>query len=114
MNIDHFIIIKMFEEEMNNPLKGEMGKQPTKKNQNPYGNAIVNFCVAKYFFQKDHMYQKLFIEDMGLMIVKNHISIQFVESLWMKRLCLKFVSKTCISFQKTIFTRDAPRVGGKN
>jgi hypothetical protein len=29
-------------------------------------------------------------------------------------LCLKFVSKTCISFQKTIFTIDAPWVGEKN
>jgi hypothetical protein len=74
----------MFEKDMNNPYKGEMEKQTTKKKSNSYGNAIVNFCVAKYFFQKDHMYEFFFIEDMGLLIVKNHISMQFVESLCMK------------------------------
>jgi hypothetical protein len=46
------IIIKMFEEEMNNPLKGEREKRPTKKNKNPYGNAIVNFDVAKFFSKR--------------------------------------------------------------
>jgi hypothetical protein len=103
----------MFEEDMNNPLKGEMEKQTTPKKSNSYGNVIVNFCVPKYFFQTDHMYELFFIEDMGLLIIKNHISMQFVESLWMKRLCVKFVSKTCISFQKTIFIRNVPWVGGK-
>jgi hypothetical protein len=47
----------MFEEDMNNPLKGKIEKQTTKKNSNSYGNAIVNFCVAKFFFQNDHMYE---------------------------------------------------------
>jgi hypothetical protein len=31
--IDHFVITKKIEVEMNNPLKGEMEKQPTKKDQ---------------------------------------------------------------------------------
>ncbi len=45
------------------------------------------------------MHQKKFIEDMGLLIVKNHMHVQFVENLWMKCLCLqemfpKLVEKT--------------------
>jgi hypothetical protein len=50
VNANHSIIAKMFEEEMNRSLKGEVEKQPTKKMLNPYGSAIVNFLVAKYPF----------------------------------------------------------------
>jgi hypothetical protein len=31
VNANHFIIEKMFEEEVNRSLKGEVGKQPRKK-----------------------------------------------------------------------------------
>jgi len=31
VNANHFIITKMFEEEANNPLRGEVDNQPTKK-----------------------------------------------------------------------------------
>ncbi len=53
MNANHIIIAKMFEEEVNRSSKGEVEKQPRKKRLNPYGNAIVNFFVAKYPF-KNH------------------------------------------------------------
>ncbi len=53
VNANCSLIAKMFEEEVNRSLKGEMEKQPTKKRLNPYGSAIVNFFVAKYPFQ-DH------------------------------------------------------------
>jgi hypothetical protein len=33
------------------------------------------------------MEQKLFKKDMGLLIAKNHLPMQFVEILWMKHLC---------------------------
>jgi hypothetical protein len=35
----------------------------------------------------------MFFEDMGLLIVKNHQPMQFVESLWMKCLCLHLCPK---------------------
>jgi hypothetical protein len=50
VNANHFIIAKMFEEEVNRSLKGEVEKQPTKKRLNPYGSVIVNFFVVKYPF----------------------------------------------------------------
>ncbi len=31
MNVNHYIIAKMLEEEVNSPLKGEVGKQLAKK-----------------------------------------------------------------------------------
>jgi hypothetical protein len=43
VNANHSIIVKMFEEEVNRSLKGEVEKQPTKKRLNPYRSAIVFF-----------------------------------------------------------------------
>jgi hypothetical protein len=37
VNANHFIIAKMFEKEVNNPLKREVGKQPTKKKSSTFG-----------------------------------------------------------------------------
>lgn len=78
----------MFEKNVNNPLRGEVDGQFVKKRSNPIGSAIVNFFTTKKPFWKDHMHQKLFLKDMGLSIVKNHLPMQFVESLWMERLHL--------------------------
>ncbi len=47
VNVDHSIIAKMFKEIINNSLKKEVQKQPTKKKPNPCSNAIVNFFVIK-------------------------------------------------------------------
>ncbi len=47
VNAYHSIIAKMFKEKMNNYLKREVEKQPTKKKPNPYNNAIVNCFVVK-------------------------------------------------------------------
>jgi hypothetical protein len=55
---DHFIIAKMFEKQVNSPLKGEVEKQPATKKSNPFGNVIVNYFVAKKLLQKNHMQQK--------------------------------------------------------
>jgi hypothetical protein len=74
VNANHSIIAKLFEEEINNPLRGKVGKQLAKK-QNPFGNAIVNFFVVKEPFYNDDMQQKLFLADMCLLIVKNHLDM---------------------------------------
>ncbi len=33
MNVDHFIIVKIFENEVNHPLRGKVERKPTKKYQ---------------------------------------------------------------------------------
>jgi len=63
----------LFEKEINNPLRGKVERQFAKTNSNPFGNAIVNFFVAKEPFHNNDMQQKMFFEDMGLLIVKNHL-----------------------------------------
>jgi hypothetical protein len=50
VNVNHSIITKMFEEELNSPLKRKVDKQLGKKRSNPCGNAIVNFLATKYPF----------------------------------------------------------------
>jgi len=44
-------------------------------------------------FKKDDMQQKQFLENLGLLIVKNHLPLQFVKSSYLKRfsmhLCLE-------------------------
>jgi hypothetical protein len=52
VNANHFIIVKMFEKEVNNPLRGEMNSQLTKKKPNLLGDAIVNFFVVKNHIHK--------------------------------------------------------------
>jgi hypothetical protein len=55
VNANHSIIAKLFEEVINNPLQGKVGKQLAKDISNPSSNAIVNFFVVENPFQKDYM-----------------------------------------------------------
>jgi hypothetical protein len=45
VNVNHYIIAKMLEEEVNSPLKGEVGKQLAQKK-----NVIIKFFVTKNHF----------------------------------------------------------------
>ncbi len=47
MNANHSIIAKMFDEEIKNPLRREVKRQSTKKNQMDIYNEIINFFIAK-------------------------------------------------------------------
>jgi hypothetical protein len=42
-------------------------------------NFIFSFFVAKELFKKDDVQQKQFLEDLTLLIVKNHLPSQFVK-----------------------------------
>jgi hypothetical protein len=59
-------------------IEREIGKTNCKKRSNLASSAIVNVFAAKNPFTKYHMQQKLIFEDMGLLIVKKYIPIQFV------------------------------------
>jgi hypothetical protein len=43
---------------------------------------------AKDLFKKDVVQQKQLLQDLALLIVKNHLPIQFVESTWLKCLVM--------------------------
>jgi hypothetical protein len=49
-------------------------------------SSISNFFVAIY--KQNDVEQQQFLEDFGLLVVKNNLPIQFVESVWLKKLCM--------------------------
>ncbi len=62
-----------------------IGKKTFQKRPNIFSNSMFNFFVAKKPFKKDDVQQKKFWEDLGLLIVKNHLLLQFVENSWLKK-----------------------------
>jgi len=68
-------------------------RQPSKKISNISSNSISSSFVAKELFKKDDVKQKQFLEYLGLLIVKNHLPLQFVESSWLKRLYMHLCSR---------------------
>jgi hypothetical protein len=93
---------------MSNSLRGEVERQLTKKDQIHLAMQLSMFLLINILSKKIICKIKIKIEDMGMLIVKNHLPMQFVESLWMKCLCLHLCSKICLSFHKVVFTKDYP------
>jgi hypothetical protein len=56
------------------------------------------FVVVKEPFKKDDVQQKDFLEDIGLLIMKRNLPLQFVESVWFECSILHFVSYSCVPF----------------
>ncbi len=46
------------------------------------------------------MQQKDFLQDLGLLILKNNLPLQFVESVWFKRLILHLSSRVVLPSRK--------------
>ncbi len=55
---------------------------------------------AKYPFEKDVVQQKQILQDLALLIVKNHFSIQFVESIWLKHLVMHLCPRVVFPLKK--------------
>jgi hypothetical protein len=83
----------MFEEKVNSLLKSIFKIQPSKKRTNPSRGSIFKFFYVKDTFKKEDVSHNFFLEDLGLLIVKNNLLIQFVESMWLKRLILHLCPK---------------------
>ncbi len=54
MDVDHGLIAKLFEEEMNSLLRGKEKRQPW----NFFGNFVSNFFAMKDSFKKDDVQKK--------------------------------------------------------
>jgi hypothetical protein len=85
VDANHFIIANKFEEEINNEIIGSVEKQPTNKRPNVLASAISSFFSIKEPFKKDDVQQKDFLQDLGLLIVKRNLPLQFVENVWFER-----------------------------
>jgi len=95
VDIEHIVIPKMFEK-VNFSLKGREERQPTKKIMIEFGRSI----FIKDSFKKKDVPQKQFLKNFGLLIVKNNLPIQFVESMWLKRLILCICPKLNFPFRR--------------
>jgi hypothetical protein len=49
-----------------------------------FSSKILIFLGVKDPYKKDAMQQKQFLQDLALLVGKNHLPIQFVESIWLK------------------------------
>jgi len=74
----------------------ERSEQPKKFNgkttykEKPYNECKNNlqFYGAIYPLRKDNVHQKDFVKNFGLLIFKNHLPIQVVDSIWLKHLVM--------------------------
>jgi hypothetical protein len=69
----------------------------------------VKFSISfatKDLSKKDDVQQKDFLQDLGLLIVKNDLPMQFVENIWMKclalHLCLWIAMPSRILFSRGV------------
>jgi hypothetical protein len=81
----------------------EEEKQPSKKRPNISSNSIFRFFFARELLKKEGVQQKQNLEDLNLLIVKNHLPLQFVESNWLKRFTIH-TQKNHFSFHKIKFS----------
>jgi hypothetical protein len=60
IDVNHVVIIKKIEEEVNGPIIGTLKKQLANKRPNVLGNVIFKFFIVKDPFKKDDEQQKYF------------------------------------------------------
>jgi hypothetical protein len=77
-------------------------RQPFKKRSNISSNSISNFFVTKEPFKKDDVQQKQNLEDLGFLIVTNHLPLQFVENSWLKKFNMHLCPRIIFLFRKKI------------
>jgi hypothetical protein len=73
VNANHSIITKIFEDEVNSPLKGDLRNTLLKKDQINLAVQLSIFFATKEPSQKYHMQQKMSFKDMGFFIIKNNM-----------------------------------------
>jgi hypothetical protein len=75
MDANHGLIVKKIEEEMNNNFKSPLKSQLAKKRFVMNASVISNFLGAINPYKKDNVHQKDFVENLGLLVIKNHLPI---------------------------------------
>jgi hypothetical protein len=105
VDVDHAILAKKIKEKMNSPLGNVLEKQPAKKRPNVFNFEILEFFGVKDHLKKDVVKQKQFLQDLALLVVKNHLLIQFIESTWLKFLIMHLCSRIVFTSRK-IFSQE--------
>ncbi len=85
---------------MNSPLRNVFESQLAIKWPNVFNFKILKFFGAKDPLKKDVVQQKQFLQDLTLLVVKNHLPIQFVESTWLKCLLMHLCARVVFPSRK--------------
>jgi hypothetical protein len=101
VNVEHNMLAKKLDEEMNSSMQTQVERQPIKSRQNVSSSKILNCFFAKLPYKKDEMQQKKILEDLTLLIVKNHLLVHFLESSWLKKFTLQLYPRIVFPFRKT-------------
>jgi hypothetical protein len=75
VDANHTLIAKMFEKKVNFLLKGRKERQLAKRELLCLVGQFLIFFSIKDFFKKEDAPQKEFLEDLGLLIIKNTLTI---------------------------------------
>jgi hypothetical protein len=86
---NHPLTFKKFQEKINNQGRKNIERQLAKKKGLDFQFSIFEFLALKDPFKKNDMEQKMFVENLTFLIVKNHLPLQFVDSVWLKHLMLR-------------------------
>jgi hypothetical protein len=80
VDVEHSLLEKTFDEEVNNLVKSELERQIAKNRQNVFSSEISEFFISKVPYKKENAQLKQFLEDLALLIIKSHLHVHFVES----------------------------------
>jgi hypothetical protein len=58
------------------------------------------FFLVKDPFGKDDLWQMQYLENLGILVVKNNLPMLFVDSMWLKHLVVHLCSRVDFSFKK--------------
>ncbi len=75
VNVDHSIIVKKMEEEVEILITKNVERKFVKKGPNVFASAILFYFVVKKPFKKDDVQQKDLLQDLGLLIMKNNLPL---------------------------------------
>jgi hypothetical protein len=95
---------KKIQKEMSNPMKSLLERQPAKKNLMCLSLKYHIFWCKRCFLKRCCATKIFFSRLVGLLVVKNHLPIQFVESTWLKHFVMHLCPKVVFPF-KNLFSQ---------
>jgi len=105
VDVEHVIIVKVFEEEIISLLKAKEKKQPTKTNNNCVLWVNFNFFPIKRFIKKKGCATKRIFRRLGPFDYQKKITYSICENMWLKHLILRLCSR--LNFpSKRQFSKD--------
>jgi hypothetical protein len=73
-----------------------------------------NFFGVTNLFKKDDLQHKCFLDNFFLLIMENHLHLQFVKSAWLKSLVMHLCLQMVFPSRNVFFTKNVFLLGEKN